>query len=262
MINKCSFKDWLEYANYGMDVDKKKSQSPEYDETPIKNLNIEYVVKDLQKNKLGLKEAINSFYGECQWGKQPGAIKLTFSPYAAARAVVRKLATDLKGESVWVCKKIIEVLNRFDKRPDTLSAIMWNVLKETDNGMIDAPYGQWDKLENLVLKLAHELRVRDHTGVLLFEGIRRLEENKHYIIHFGCKGMGVQRRGQQRLDQFQVECRYFPDNGYLKVTGNEIGDTIAKHDWKISPSQFSEYYMPSQPVEEILESVLVHLNSY
>ena len=74
--------------------------------------------------------------------------------------------------------------------------------------------------------------------------------------------MGVQRQGQKRLDQLQVEVKYIPENGYIKVAINELGSRIRSYKWQIDPSQYCEYYMPTQPQEEIIGTLVSLLNSY
>lgn len=257
------FSNWLkEWADFGLDNNSKDSPLEHPSEDPILRLNVEYVIRDLKRHNLGIHEAKEGFYGECQWGTEPGAIKVNFGPYGGLRATIRKLTTDADGDKMWVCKEVIMVKNYFDHNPDALIAKLHERLENYDQQNIDSPKKDWNKLEDFVLKLAPYLKNNTTQKPLFFEGIRRIKQNEHYIIHFGCKGAGVQRQDQKRLDQFQIEVTYDKKGGFIKVVGQELGDRIRSHRWSVDPSEFIEYFMPSQPEKEIMECVLVHLNSY
>lgn len=259
-----SFKQWFaEYADFGLDMGKKLQRviQPD-DEKPLYPINLEYVTKDLLTQNLGTKKGKDVYFGEVQWGEGPGALKVTFGPFRGLNAVIRKQCTDLQGETRWICKKVLEVGNYYDKHADSLTVKILDLLKEVDTTNIEAPTNTYEGMERLVLHMASSLRRYTTQTILQYEGIRRLVENKHYIIHFACTGAGVQRQGQKRLDQLHVEMKYDQEGGYIKVAVNEIGDKIKAHKWQIDPSQYCEYYMPTQPQDEIIGTMVSLLNSY
>jgi hypothetical protein len=259
------FKNWLEYADFGLDITKmpkKESPTEKYD-TPIDRLNIGYVIKSLKDHKFGEKVSIvNDFFGELQWGRGDGALKLKFSPYGGVKASLSKLIHDQEGNPTWICKKVIEVNNLFDQHPDSLTFLLQDSLNEVDNEGLDAPSGSYDGFQRLVLNLASMLRRRTTQRIFIYEGIRMIKENEKYLIHFGITGYGRQRRGQKRLDQFAIHCTYDPKPGTILITGTELGDVIEKHRWIYDPSDFKEYFVPSQNEDEIIKAVLTMLNCY
>ncbi len=260
-MNNFSFKDYLEWADFGLDkLPRGKIIENPDDVLPMKPLNIEYVCEQIGKYKLGLKESTDQFFGEMQWGDGPGAVKLSFGPYRGLRVVIKHLTTNLHGEATWVCKKVLEVRNFYDKNEDTLAQKLIKLLEEVDKQGIESPKNDYENLENLVSYMASSLRRNTSQRIFTFEGIRRLTDNKHYIIHFGCMGAGLQRQGQKRLDQLHIEVKY--ESGLIKICCNEIGDSVKSHKWKIDPSQFIEYYSPAQSKEEIVGTVVSLLNSY
>lgn len=266
-MNKYSFKDWLsnklyEYADFGFDLQNKDVPKNLEDENPEVRLNIEYVCDQLSRTNLGIKEALDTYFGEVQWGNNIGAVKVVFGPYGGLRAAIKKLCVDLKGEEKWVCKKVVEVKEKYDRNADSLIQNILKIAEIVDRQQIDAPDANFKQLENLVLHMASVLRRTNKQKILIYEGIKKIKENEHYIIHFGCTGMGVQRQDQKRLDQFQVVVRYFPQEGYISVNGQELGDKIKSHKWIVEPAEFTEFYMPHQPKDEIIETILIHLNSY
>ncbi len=267
-MNKYRFSNWLllqeDYAKFGLEPKRPTPEDIIEKDKLVKPINLEYVLDDLKRQKLGVKTADGErFFGEITWGDQPGATRLYFSPFRGLRAVLRRLSTDLKGESVWICKKVVEVRNLFDEHPDTLIVELHNALKEVDAKQIDFPQQTSDfDMEKFVLHLAYKLRRDTTERTLMYEGIRRVVDGKEYIIHWGCTGMGRQVKDQRRLDQFQVQVEYNKDRGTIHIVGNELGSKIKDYKWELSPSQFDEYFFPSQEEEEIVKCVLHSLNSY
>lgn len=264
-MKEYKFKNWLEFADFGLDITrtpKPKSPVEQYD-TPIDKLNVNYIIKSLKNHKFGEKSSIpNDFFGELQWGHTDGALQLIFSPLGGIRATLRKLIHDQEGAPTWICKKVIEVRHFFDEHPDSLSFLLQDSLNEMDHQGLDAPMGDYNGLQRLVLNLASVLRRKTTQKVLVYEGIRMVKENIQYIIHFGCTGYGRQRAGQKRLDQFAIHCTYHPKEGTILITGTELGDTLDQYRWIYDPSTFMEYFVPTQHEDEITKAVLAMLNSY
>ncbi len=260
-----SFNTWLhEYADFGLDMSKRPSGAdPEQGEKPIMPLSVEYVVNFLKRKQLGEKTIVpNDLFGEIQWGDQDGALLISFSPFRGNHATLRKLTHDLEGNPQWICKRVIEIKNLFDSHPDKLIFILQESLDKIDNEGIEAPSENFADMQDLVIQLASELRRKTTQKIFMYEGIRVVKENFKYIIHFGVTGMGVQRRGQKRLDQFAIHAEYDKKIGLIKITGTPLGDVISKHRWIYDPSAFIEWFSPYQSEDEINDAVLVNFNCY
>jgi hypothetical protein len=259
-----SFNYWLsEFADYGMDKTKEIKDKVDDGDKPLMPLNIEYVVKYFKNKTLGNKPTTyNNFFGEVQWGHEAGAVKLSFNPFGGMRATLRKLTHDMQGEPVWICKKAVEVNNLYDDHPDNLTYKLEEMLIEMDQENIDGPIHDFQELERIVIQLASVLRRSTTQRIFIYEGIRRIEEKYKYLIHFGLSGLGLQARGQKRVDQFAVHVEYSQDTGLIKITGTPLGDKIDKHRWLYDTSTFVEYFSPTQNENEILSSVLVCFNTY
>ena len=198
-MKQYSFRQWLEYADFGFDPKRKPKVVQVDNEKPLRPLNIEYVVEDLVKQPLGIKEATQLYFGDVRWGEGPGAVRLTFHPYRGTCVSIRKLATDLQGEGRWVCKKVLEVGNYYDnKHEGNLSFKLWDLLKEVDVTGIEHPTADYDGLENLALQIASAIRKYTTQQIFIYDGIKRIEENKHYIVKFNCTGYGVQRQEPEK----------------------------------------------------------------
>jgi hypothetical protein len=260
-----TFASWInEYADFGLGMqNQKKDPEPKNQEDPLMPLSVEYVTNSLRKVMLGEKYVIpNDFFGDMQWGNQDGALLLAFSNFGGNRAVIRKLIHDLEGEPRWICKKVIEVKNLFDDKPDTLIFKIRENLEKIDYEGLDAPIPDFEDFQRMVITIASTLRRQTTQRIFMYEGIRVIKENEKYIIHFGVTGMGVQRRDQKRLDQFAIHAEYHKKAGLIKITGTPLGDKIAQHRWIYDPSNFIEWFSPKQGEEEISRAMLHHFNCY
>lgn len=266
-MNKYSFNNWIqkrinEYADFGFISKGPRIQlaSPDSNE-PFKSVNVDTVCRQLRNINIGIKEAVDTFPCEVQWGDDVGAIKLFFYPYGGLRCSIRRLGVDMQGENVWVCKKVIPITEKYDENQDTLIFDLRERLETIDKEGINGPSGEYTKLETLVLHLASALNIIEKHKILMYEGIRKVKENRHYIIHFGCMGMGVQAMGQRRLDQFQIDVRYIENKGCILINGQDVGDSIKSHRWITQPADIMEYFFPSQPEKEIIECIQTHLST-
>ncbi len=260
-----SFASWFnEYADFGLDFTQRpKEPEMKNRDKPLMPLNVEYVVKSLKTTILGEKYAIpNDHFGELQWGSDDGAIRMYFSNFGGNRVIIRKLIHDLAGDPQWICKKVIEVKNFYDDLPDKLVFQIRENLDKIDYEGLDTPLRDYKGLQRLVIEMASNLRRNTTQKIFMYEGIRVIQQDEKYIIHFGVTGMGVQRRGQKRLDQFAIHVEYHKDNGLIKLSGTPLGDKIDKHRWIYDPSNFIEWFSPAQKQDEILEAVLAHFNCY
>jgi hypothetical protein len=267
-VRNYKFKHWLEYADFGLDIsqksrEKKTLRDDDQGEAPLTPLDIGYVINCLKKSAVGTKWSTpNDFFGELQWGDGSGALRLEFNP-PASRIVVRKLIYDVDSQPTWICKKVVEIQNLYDKHPDSLTALLFGVLEEVDHEGLDSPVNDFEGMQRLVIRIAGKLRSRNTQNVFVYEGIRMVKENKEYIIHWGVTGMGRQARGQRRIDQFAVHCTYDPKFGTVKVSGTEIGGKLDNYSWYYDqPSNFCETFVPSQGEDEIATMVLVLFNTF
>lgn len=259
-MNKYRFSKWLEWADFGFRQDQAEVPKNDPNTGIIKPLDIEYIQRSLERIKRPGKQT-DRFFGEMQWGDTDGAVRLQFTPFGGVKCIIRKLTKNLQGESLWICKRVIEVRHLFDEQPDKLTSELDRIINEVSGENIDAPSNTFEDTERLVLHLASKLRTA-RNDLFFYEGIRRTKENADYTIHFGLHGMGVQRRGQKRVDEFMVRVAYHQNEGYIQIIGQEIDGPTKRHDWAIDQAQWNEAYMPSQSSEEIIETQYHLLRSF
>jgi hypothetical protein len=204
-------------------------------------------------------------YGDHQ---RPGALMATLTPSGSIRINLRKLAVDLEGNHTWALKKVFALADKIDQKErgylaETGLAYMYHgELEKLDSSSIDAPKNDFKNMETLALKVASVAR-RNCPEVMHYQGIRK-HENNHYQIYFQYRGhgQGGDTPRQSTLEQFDINLVYYPSRGVIRCMGGEIQSPKKGHRWKLMPSEWDEYFMPSQPMEEITNAVVTTFLTY
>jgi hypothetical protein len=203
-------------------------------------------------------------YGDYE---RPGALMAVMTPLGSLRINVRKLALDLEGTKVWALKKVIPLYDKFDVKDrgnvvETGMAYEYHeAIKKIDEAEHDAPKGDFKNTETLALKIAAATR-RNHPSVMHYSGIRKHDEN-HYQIYFQYRGHGVGGPSPYSFqEQFDIHLKYYPDRGILRSWGTEVQSQRKGQSWSIAPSEWDEYFMPTQSMDEIKEAIIAAFMSY
>lgn len=261
-MEKLCFRDWLlEMADFGFDNSRPPFNRNSGND-PVYPFKLQYVIDQLRKHPVGKKTAHEGFLSDAHWGDGFGAIRVNFTPAGGLRASVQRLTSDSQGKAVWICKRVVEI-NQYKLRfPDALVSELIDAAREIDREDIEVGVTNFKNLEFLTKRLSNYLDRKMTQTIFIYEGIREVKADREYIIHWGVTGMGVQRQDQQRLDQYQVVVKYNEDTGLITIASLEVGGPIQGHKWQVDPCDFFELFSPSQPLSEICDSVLVHVNSY
>lgn len=261
-MEKLNFTAWLaEVADFGFDhtrppINRNSGNDPVY---PFR---LQYIIEQLRKHKVGKKHAHEGFLTDAHWGDGFGAVRVNFTPAGGLRASIQRSSIDSQGKSVWICKRVVEINQYLLKFPDALISEIIDAAREIDREDIEVGVTNFKNLEHLTTRLSNYLDRKMTQTIFIYEGIREVKADREYIIHWGVTGMGVQRQDQQRLDQYQVVVKYDEETGLIKIASLEVGGPIQGHRWQVDPCDFLEFFSPSQPISEICDSVLVHVNSY
>jgi hypothetical protein len=190
------------------------------------------------------------------------------TPFGSIRINVRKLAVDLEGSHVWTLKKVISLVDQMDQKDrgniaeTGLAYDYHEAMAKIDSADIDAPKNDYKNTEVLALKLASMAR-RQHPTVMHFAGIRKHDEH-HYQIYFQYRGhgQGGDTPRQSVMEQFDINVKYYASRGVLRCWGGEVASPKRGQRWKLMPSEWDEYFMPTQTLEEITEAVIQSFLSY
>jgi hypothetical protein len=264
-----TFKKWL-ILKEGKDIFgfEKERAAPKkvIDETPIVNIDPDVLMDTMLETNLGGLKAFSDFPDRVQWGREPGAIRMVISSLGSIKSIVRKLHTDLKGESVWICKKImpyVEVSHANKETYESFASDIFEQIEKANKEDLEAPLNNYTKLESLAIKIANYCRRKDIIPeIFMFRGIKQIKKNENYLIYFEPRGQGAEAPGSARLEQFIIDMSYNPETGIIKSFGHDIQSTMKGHVWYPQPSEWEEYFSPSQSPNEITEAIGAALSAY
>jgi hypothetical protein len=256
------FKKWLLNEDiFGFDDVKPVSIQKPKDENPIIGVSADPILSELSKLVLGYKKPVRNWHNIVEWGtEQPGSLKVLVTPIGSTKIIVRRLTHNLLGEQVWVCKKIIPLRESYKNQEIDIALDLREYLLGYDKELLDTPAREYKNFGKLVTETA--ILSRRNTPVFfIYQGVRKLDEY-NYIIHFDCRGQGVEAPTAKRVEEFCINVSYQPMTGMIRSWGYEVNSPTRRHVFLTMPSEWDEYFTPSQSVTEIAESIAAALSIY
>lgn len=269
MSSKNYFKEWLGKSPeklYGFTNDysfAKKQNSTIYELEPLEPIKVSTIMKELfSMGKIGSKNPERIFENQIAYksADDVGNLLVEVSPLGSLKIIVRKSTKDLQGETAQICKKIIPLINDYnhvgpsdDNEEFVIADSLNKFLSHIDLQGSDVPQKDWDGLRLLTVQMATSMR-KLHPKVMIYNGI--VENTKHYYtIYFSFSGMGVEAPTANRVEQFNVNLSYSNQTGLIRCWGNDILSPTRQHLWRLQPSEWDEYFTPSQKSENIIDCV-------
>jgi hypothetical protein len=269
-----NFKEWISKTPediYGFPslLPEKKERTPLYELEPLEPIKVSQILKELVNlGKIGTREPNTLFENKIAFGTNDvGRLIVEVSPYGSLKIIIRRTIKNLQGESVGICKKIIPLINDYNHISETdkteeyhLAYDLNRYLNKIDKESLEKPSNQYEGLRNLTIKMAQNMRIK-HPSVMIYNGVMQNNEN-YYTIYFSYTGEGVEAPGSNRVEQFNVNISYESDLGLIRCWGNEIVSPIKRRSWKLQPSEWDEYFTPSQKDEEIVYAIAEAFSTY
>lgn len=229
------------------------------DDMPIDPIDSEIFLSELNRLKIGTKRPLWDWHNKVQWGRSVGAVQADVSPIGSSKVVLRRLTSDLEGEPVWVCKKIMRLNDiGVNKNEVSVAYNIYNLLTEIDRQLIDAPERRYDNLKKIAQSLQIGLSINP-PEIFIYEGARQISDN-YYLIYFTYRGAGS--GGSFKAEQFNIQLSYDPKRGLIRSWGNEVVSEKGQRSWELNPSEWDEYFTPSQPIEEIVDAIKTAFSAY
>lgn len=264
-----NFKNWLVSEGkdlFGFERKAVPEKKADYDDMPIDSIDADTIMESLMERKIDDMDAFSNFHDHVQWGRHPGAIQMVISPLGSFKSVVRRLQDNLLGERVWVCKKIMpyrDLVSADLSDEHGMADVMFEAIEECRKGEMEPPSKDYSELEKLTLKIAGDARKESiKPEIMVFRGVRMVEKDRHYNIHFECRGHGVEAPGSMRLEQFSIDMSYDPRTGMIRSFGYGIQSPTRQHLWQVQPSEWDELFSPHQNEEEIVSCVCSAFSTY
>jgi hypothetical protein len=257
------FNNWVQGKDiFGFDKDRNRPQQDrtELDELPIDDVSSSVVMEYLGKMILPTREPLLEFDTQVRWGEGPGAIRVNLSPLGSFKAIIRKNINDLEGNPIWICKEVLPLIYRKHESEDNLSIDLFNHVQTIDEMPLDSPAGHFDNLEAFVGRLADRVK-KLAPPIFVFEGVKKMTDN-HYLIYMSCRGGGTGAPDNQRLNEFVINISFDPKRGILKNFGYNVQSSMRGYTWEIQPSEWEEYYTPTQKPDEIINATIAALSTY
>lgn len=258
------FKQYLAEGKDIFGFDKEFGHEPKKylvsDEMPIDPIDSEIFLGELNRLKLGTKRPLWDWHNKVQWGKSVGAMQVDVSPIGSSKVIVRRLTSDLEGEPVWICKKVVRLNDvGVNKNEISVAYNLYNTLNEIDRQLIDAPERRFDELKRVAQSLSAYVRQKA-PEIFIYEGAKELADN-YFVIYFSYRGGGA--GGGIKAEQFNIQLTYDPRRGLIRSWGNEVvSPGGCSRSWELNPSEWDELFTPSQPIEEIIEAITTAFSTY
>lgn len=264
---KLSFKTFLEMADYGYSRDTYKPNLRPVlgmpNERPLKPINTEGVMEVLKRlPPIGSLRPKWSWQDIMEWGEEVGAVKINVSPYGSYKITTRRKIYDLEGTERWICKAITPLnTEQFaSSQEEVLAHYLYENVQKISQEQIERAQDDCPNFDRICNGLTVKCR-QQHPLVMLYRGTKRIHEHYFKII-FEYRGQGVEGPGQKRYEQFDINLLFDPKIGLIRCWGAEIESSKGEHQWQVSPSQWDEYFSPTQNKDEIIENVRKILSTY
>lgn len=229
------------------------------EDEPNRYFSTELITKLLVKNNLPTRKAKVKFSNCVVWGDGPGAIHAEFSPLGSYKATIRRMNNDLIGDEIWCCKEIMPMTYRRNDREEQITEEIFNVVQQIDKIPLDYAGRDYD-LERLAIKMARMFK-KTAPKIFIFQGLRKIT-NYNYIIYASFRGQGVEAPTRERAIQFDINLSFDPFKGIIKNFGTNIQSPINYHSWQLKPSEWEEFYFPTQSFDEIVNNTQAILSTY
>lgn len=262
-----NFKNWLLKEDiFGFEKRIKPQSKLVVGENPIIPIDAEIVTEAMLKMNLNEKIPFSDYPDQVQWGKEPGSIQMVISPLGSFKSIVRKLQIDLEGNQVWACKRIIpykNILNANRQFDENLAEEIFEEIAQIDKEEIESPSKDYKNLERLVIKISHVCQRKESMPKLfIYRGIKEIKKHENYLVFFDCRGHGVETPGSSRLEQFIIDMSFNTKTGMIRSFGHDVQSPTKGHVWYPQPSEWDEYFSPSQTETEISECIGAALSTY
>ena len=260
-----NFKKWLlsEMANFGFEKDfkgKPKGGTDEIKGNEIFNtIDGGRIITELVKlPALGSNVPYQKWNDMVEWGSGPGAIQVSVTPLGSMKIIIRRNIKDLLGESIWICNKIIPLDDNKDENHEvSVANDVYDQVVEISREMLPTPDQEYN-IEKLSWDMWMNAK-RNHPSYCMFPVALKKQNENYFKMVFEFRGHGVlrQKSGRPgRAEQFDIDVIWDKNKGTIRVMGYNIDSTLSQHSWRISPSEFNEYFSPRQTHDEIIDCVI------
>lgn len=272
-MSKLSFIHWTllkEWADFGFEkklsdfkADQLGGKIPYEGSGPINPIDSEIITDELHRlPPLGHFSCRSKMSNLLEWGHDVGALQVFISPLGSYKTIIRRKTRDLQGEETWICKDVIEFdENEFNDYEIVLAHKIYENLYKFHKEEFDSPKKEYKDFDKLAHSIFSEVR-RHYPAYCMFPvGMKKMNE-EYYKIIYEFRGHGVEAPGGNRAEQFNIDIFWDKNKGLIKCWGYNIDSKVRQHTWSIQPSDFEEWFSPTQDVKKIAQTIKTILMTY
>lgn len=263
-MNKLSFKHFLEFANYGFDDAASNhimgGTEVMQGDSLFSKFNTNLIIEELVRlPPISTHDGVQIWDEAVQWGTEPGAIRVSASPLGSLRLMTRRLAKDLHGESIWLCKDVLPIKDFYDQHKEIdLAHKLHEKIEHLAQQPLEAPDNNYEETERLAWKLWHVAKKRHPSYIMFPVTLRRQDENYYKLVfEFRGQGAGSPYNGKTgRAEQFNIDLIYYPKRGLLRCMGYDIDSSMRERKFYVQPSEWDEAFSPKDDENLIIENII------
>ena len=259
MKNFKKFMNLKEWADFGFGTRLKKpmggTKSVE-GHMPIDIIHSSKIISEiLSHSGIGNYIANPKFQNLIEWGNDVGALQLHLTPLGSYKIVTRRKIIDSVGEEHWICKRVFPLDEGYhNTKEEVYASSIYDYLTNLNEQLLDSPNVQFKDFNKLSLKLFTNVRKVFPSYCMFPIGMYKKNENYHkYVFEF--RGHGVEAPTASRAEQFNIDFLWEPKKGVIRCWGYDIDSTIRQHSWKVQPSEWDEWFAPTQDTNEIVDCI-------
>lgn len=259
-----TFQEWAAAKNkdiFGFEKNQKSKKIDDTEDMPIDPIDKDLLIDELLRMPpLGIKEGMFTLKNHIVWGRNSvNPISLDISPLGSYKLIIRQKTVDLLGNDIWLCKHVEPLIeNDNNSNEIALAHRLYDKLELIDKEK-DSAANRCD-LEKLALKLAFRIK-KEHPKIMFFDRIKKMNEN-HFLITMNYRGHGVAAPGQTRCEQYHINVVFDKDAGLVRIFSCEVTSPMRQHLWELNPSEFDEYFAPTQSCKQIEDAFINALSTY
>lgn len=209
----------------------------------------------VNSGSIGNHKPNQRFQNLIEYGSEPGAIQLHLTPLGSYKIITRRLASAINGEQVWICKKVFPLEEGLH---NTIEEVYASEIHDYMTGLneenLDAPSVEFKDFNKLSLRLFANVRKTFPSYCMFPIGLFKKSENYHKCV-FEFRGHGVEAPTASRAEQFNIDLLYDKKLGLIRCWGYNIDSSTKQHSWRVQPSEWDEWFAPTQKFDEIVDAI-------
>lgn len=258
---KMLFSEWLGKSpeeKFGFRPKLQLQNKPFYLEQPMEPFKSTELLKELVNlGQINQRRISKNWDTELLYGEGVGKMQVDVSPLGSFKIILRRYINDLKGNYTGICRYVQPLVNDFnhkgpnDPTEQVIADKLHQKLTEMDAEPLPTPMsGKVKEFEKVVHRFASAIK-NDHPLVLVYEGLNRMDEN-NYLMSFTYRGFGNGLPNSNKAEKFLINWQYMPTEGLIRTWGYEVVSKSVTRTFIPTPSEWDEYFTPTQPSEVIV----------